>query len=247
MKATRSRTAASALVAFLVASASVACGDVAKSSPTPADGPPRLAVGDMRFTCGAFPFPPDLLAGPGDDERGLDPAAAALREHLATPNMDIDLLPDVGWHQVGNDGLRAEFIAPQPDGTIAHVQLELAGAEWRVTGWGGCQARLQLPPGLGDAEWAFDPTQPVPGPDSQVFDALVTEVACNSGQPADGRIVGPAIVTDAQTVLVIFGVLTSRVRASSSRVQATRPRASAWISGNRSANARCSTVAASAW
>lgn len=60
--------------------------------------------------------------------------------------------------------------------------------------------------GLGAAVWTLDPAQPKPDATTQVFDALVTEVSCNSGQPADGRIVGPQIVKTAETVLVTFAV-----------------------------------------
>ena len=69
---------------------------------------------------------------------------------------------------------------------------------------GGCQPQIVLGPGLGPARWTFDPAHPEPDAATQVFDALVTEMACNSGEPADGRIVGPEIVAGPDQVLVFF-------------------------------------------
>lgn len=168
-------------------------------------GEAGLVVEDLRYTCGAFPFRADLLeAGPGDDEWQPDPLAVALRAHLARPDTGMDIRPGTGWHLVGNDGRTAEFVTRQGEFGMMVVFMALDGSGWSVTGWGDCRPRLALPPGLGDAEWRFDAADPVPGPQTQVFDALVTELGCNSGQPADGRIVGPAIVRDVDRVLVIF-------------------------------------------
>lgn len=167
---------------------------------------PRAPL-DLRYTCGAFPFEAGLLtAGPGDDEQGNDPAAAALRTHLAGVGPDIDFLPDTGWHLTGMDARVAEFVTAGGDLGMKAVALENGADGWKVTDWGDCQPRLQLPAGLGSAEWAFDPAQPKPGAATQVFDALVTEMSCNDGQPADGRFVGPQIVKSVDTVLVIFAV-----------------------------------------
>jgi len=106
----------------------------------------------------------------------------------------------------GMDGRLAEFVSVGRDLGMKSVSLENGATGWKVTGWGECQPRVVLPNGLGPAEWAFDPEQPKPGPATQVFDVLVTELSCNSGQPADGRIVGPQIVKSADTVLLIFAV-----------------------------------------
>jgi hypothetical protein len=46
----------------------------------------------------------------------------------------------------------------------------------------------------------------VPGPTTQIFDALVTERACASGRNLTGRLVGPIVVPTADMVLVFFGV-----------------------------------------
>ena len=79
--------------------------------------------------------------------------------------------------------------------------LKLAAVITLVLSLGACAEA-----GLGAAEWTFDPAQPKPDATTQVFDALVTEMSCNSGQPADGRIVGPQIVKTAETVLLTFAI-----------------------------------------
>jgi hypothetical protein len=182
--------------------ASEASPSSATASAIPGVGDPL----DLRYTCGAFPFAPGLLsAGAGNDEQADTAAAAALRAHLALEGPDFDSLPDRGWHLAGTDARSAEFVTV--DGDLVKSVVVANGADgWKVSGWGECQPRIHLPAGLGAAEWTFDPAQAKPGPATQVFDALVTELSCNSGQPADGRIVGPQIVKSADTVLVIFAV-----------------------------------------
>ncbi len=177
-----------------------------ESTESVAETPPVDAT-DLRFSCGGLPFASDLLTGPpGTDEQAADPAAAALRAHLSSGGAEVDFLPATGWYLVAKDGPVAEYIALDDRGGVVSVSLELQGSTWHVTGWGQCQPRAVLGPGLGPAEWAFDPAQPRPDASTQVFDALVTELSCNSGQPADGRIVGPEIIRTADQVLVIFAV-----------------------------------------
>ncbi len=176
--------------------------------PSPSFEPgPSVDPNALRYSCGAFTFGADLLqAGPGSDELADTPMAAALRAHLAEEGPDFDFLPDTGWRLIGVDGAKAEFIAVRGDGNLAQVGIENDAGVWKVSGWGDCKPQIALAPGLGNAVWAFDPAQPEPDATTQVFDALVTEMSCNSGEPADGRIVGPQIVRTADTVLIVFAV-----------------------------------------
>jgi hypothetical protein len=185
-----------------------ACGaDPTSSASDPSAGGGAINALDLQYTCGAFPFRPDVLAArPGTDEQANNPAAAALRAHLSSNGPDIDFLPDTGWHLTGMDAHVAEFVTVGGDFGMKSISLENNGGSWKVRGWGDCRPRLQLPQGLGPTEWAFDPEQPKPGPATQVFDALVTEMSCNSGKPADGRFVGPQLIKTAATILVIFAV-----------------------------------------
>lgn len=196
------------VLAVTLALAASACTDaVAPSGASSPDGGAGTLGLDLRYTCGRFPFGPEVLtAGPGNAEQDAGPAAAALRAHLAGEGPDIDFLPDTGWRLAGMDALTAEFVVVGGDLGMKMVSLENGAAGWKVSGWGDCQPRVQLPADLGSAEWAFDPAQPKPSAATPTFDAMVTEMECNSGQPADGRIVGPQIIKSADTVLVIFAV-----------------------------------------
>jgi hypothetical protein len=201
------------LLTLAVAFAVSACGSAVPPSGSPVSPSPSpdasVAVGPdaLRYTCGAFPFGADLLtAPPRNDEQANNPAAAALRAHLLGAGPEIGFLPDAGWNMTGMDAQKAEFVAVGGEVGMAYVSVENGVNGWTVAGWGDCQPRVQLAAGLGSAEWAFDPAQPVPDATTQVFDALVTELSCNSGEPADGRIVGPQILKSGDTVLVVFAV-----------------------------------------
>ncbi len=202
-------------VAVVVAACGAPAPPIGSPIATPAGAEPTEAVSPspsvdpsaLRYTCGGFPFAPDLLeAGPGSDELADTPIAAALRAHLSEQGPDFDFLPDMGWRLIGVDGAKAEFIAVRADGNLAQVGVGNSSGIWKVSGWGDCNPQIALAPGLGNAVWVFDPAKPEPDATTQVFDALVTEMSCNSGQPADGRIVGPQIVRTADTVLVVFAV-----------------------------------------
>jgi len=204
---TRLMRTLAAVVALVVAVG--ACAEAVPPSggtPSPA-ATPAIDPLDLRYKCEAFPFAPGLLTGaPGTAEQANDPIAAHLRAHLAGEGPDFDSLPDAGWHLTGQDAQHAEFVAVGGDRRLFVVVLKNGPEGWQVTDHGECQPRIELAEGLGAAEWAFDPAKPKPGPATQVFDALVTELSCNSGQPADGRVVGPQIVSSAETFLVIFAV-----------------------------------------
>ena len=178
-------------VVALAPAASACAGNVQPSGSSSPDASTALAPLDLRYTCGAFPFGPGLLtAGPGKDEQANDPAAAALRTYPAGVDPDIDFLPDTGWHLTEMDARVAEFVTVGDALGMKVVSLENGVNGWKVAGWGDCQPRIELAEGLGAAEWAFDPAQPKPDTATQVFDALVTEMNCNGGQPAGGSASG---------------------------------------------------------
>jgi hypothetical protein len=62
-----------------------------------------------------------------------------------------------------------------------------------------------LPEGLGEATWDLAAGQSI-GPETTTFEALVTERDCASGQPSEGRIVGPNVLPIEGQVLVTFAV-----------------------------------------
>jgi hypothetical protein len=130
-----------------------------------------------------------------------------LREHLATPSLEHDFLPDTGWSLVGSDAARAEFIAPSHDDVYGFVIVERGPNGWAVDGWKQCRPELVYPDGLGPAVWRPDPDQPEPDGSSKSLHVLVTERSCASGRPSVGRVVGPAVRYEPDRVLVVFGVI----------------------------------------
>jgi len=188
---------------LLCAGLLAACADAPTVAPGRQNQPDPLS---LRYTCGTFPFGPEILAaGPGHDENAATPEAAALRLYLSSPVRVQHRVPATGWRLLGSDDRRAEFGASSGEGMWV-VVVRNAGAGWMANAPDTCQPHLVLPAGLGPASWRVDPADPSPTPLTQVFDALVTERACNSGEPADGRIVGPQVVKSAAVVLVIFAV-----------------------------------------
>ncbi len=219
----RRAVAAAGLTAlFLTALFLAGCGGPAPSPSTSAtatasaDGAAGFEVvepGAIRYTCGRFPFGAEILTVVRHDETGPGPLAAALRLHVARNDMDINWLPDTGWTLVGQDAQGAEFVTATGEGlmvaavgrVIGEPQVPFAVDGWVVDGWGGCNPQRMLAPGLGAAEWSVAPGQAI-GPGTTRFDALVTELACASGQSSEGRIVGPDIVVAEDQVLVTFAV-----------------------------------------
>ena len=195
------------LPALVLAFLAAACAPSAPASGSAGDGAiPSVAATDLRYTCGAFAFGPDVLVKAGQAELADNPVAAALRAHLAQGGPDIDFLPDHGWLLAGIDASSAEFVTLGGDLGMKVVTLASGPAGWHVTGWGDCQARRVLPSGLGDADWVLAPGQPPIGPGTRTFQADVTERACASGRSSEGRIAGPEILAIADQVLVTFAV-----------------------------------------
>ena len=205
------RIPALAAVAALVAG----CTLIGGATPAPPDGSVLTPSGTptvpaeldaLRYTCGRFPFEAALISAPArNDEEAATPVAAALRAHLAIPGPDTDFLPDRGWTLVGADATGAEFVTLGGDLGMKSVSLESGPSGWRVSGWGDCKPRLLLPAGVGNAEWTWGGPGS-PGPDTQGFEALLSEMSCAGGQSPLGRILGPDVIVTPDAVIVIFAV-----------------------------------------
>ncbi|HUF06636.1 MAG TPA: hypothetical protein VMP86_04515 [Candidatus Binatia bacterium] len=161
-----------------------------------------------RVTCGGGPaFSIGLLAATGSAETAADPAAQALRRHLATDDIEINGLPDAGWIEAARSGSQVLYLAPEPtsEGSWHFVTVDLEGAAWDVGGWGGCALQPDVGPLFGIASFRIAPGAEL-GPDVTEIHVLVTERACNSGEDASGRIVNPAVVLGEERVVVTFAV-----------------------------------------
>lgn len=189
---------------MLTACSGLATPGSVEPSPPDAVDPERAT---MMVSCGGRPFPAEVLTAEGDVERDDHPAAAALRTLLADPNAD-DLLPQTGWRLAVSERDGAVYIADLPGGDAPFAEVTVRNEEgvWRVEGYGHCRPTADVGPGLGLAEFRVGPGTEL-RPELTEIDVLVTERACNSGEDATGRIVDPAIIADAATVTVVFGVV----------------------------------------
>jgi hypothetical protein len=178
-----------------------ACGALGPLSFGPA------SAGDL--TCDGGPsFPADVLEGPaGAAETGADPAAVALREHLATDHIEFDSHPDEGWIEVSRGDASVLYLAPVPEaeGSWHYVTVGREGDAWDVDGWGGCALQPDVGRGFGIASFRVAPDVEL-DPAAAEIPVLVTERACNSGQDARGRIVVASIEEDDERVTVTLAV-----------------------------------------
>ncbi|MEW5992484.1 MAG: hypothetical protein AB1736_14235 [Chloroflexota bacterium] len=196
----RLRQVAPVVLLAVVAACGGAPGGSGSTSASPSAG-----VEALRYACGEFPFGPELLTAPQrNDEDAGTPIAAALRQFLVQPGIEIDSLPDDGWTLIGESARAAEFVTVGDDLGLQVVYLADNGG-WEVTGWGGCRPQVVLAPGLGPAIWEWG-SEGSPGPQTRTFDALVTEMECASGQSSEGRVVGPQVIRTNDQVLVTFAV-----------------------------------------
>jgi hypothetical protein len=185
------------ILCFLVALLVAGCAQMTDPAPPVAE-----------VSCGGPDFPITLLDEPGRAERSDDPAAAALRTHLAQPGQDFNWLPDAGWREVRRTDAEVNYVADAlagADPPYVEVSVTRDGDRWRVAGWGQCRLQPSVGPGLGLASFRVAP-EAEPGPGTTEIPVLVTERACNSGQDARGRIVEPQVIVGGDAITVVFAV-----------------------------------------
>lgn len=165
------------------------------------------AAAPGSLTCDGGPsFGPEILEGGGGAENAADPAAEALRRHLATDHIDIDMLPDAGWIEISRSGDTVIYVAADPAAAGNWVQATVGreGDAWDVNGWGGCTLMPDVGAGMaiGSFRLAVDPLDPA----ATEIRVLVTERACNSGEDAAGRIEVASVEEDDDSVTVTLAV-----------------------------------------
>lgn len=147
----------------------------------------------------------ELLARSGRAERGADAPAAALRAALDPRRDDTAALPDEGWIEVDRTDAAVRYAVIQDPLRLTYAIVERR-LGWELTSWGDCQLRPELPAGIGPAAFRAAPGVNLT-PESTKINILVTELACNSGQDAQGRILRPVIVRGQRTVSVLLAVV----------------------------------------
>jgi hypothetical protein len=97
----------------------------------------------------------------------------------------------------------------RPDGSSSWWRARFSPGQdgWELVDTGTCELRPFFGEGFGPGEWELargtDPT-----PDTTTLVVSVTELACASGQSAEGRVTEPAIAYDAASVTIYFAVET---------------------------------------
>jgi hypothetical protein len=146
-----------------------------------------------------------VLDQEGSAERGDDEAAAVLRGALAPTRDDTDeALPDTGWIEVSRTDTTIKYLARGGQGPgLAIVALVGRDGQWRLHGSGRCELVPEIRPGLDLAMFRVAPGEELT-PESTNIEVLVTELGCNSGEDARGRIRVEHIVPGADSVTVVL-------------------------------------------
>jgi len=165
--------------------------------------PPALSLDEVPLMCGSpLVFGIDALDVLPGAEMADHPAAVNLRQLMAEGS-----LPNrSGWRLVvfNDDGVL--FLLPGTrDEGVSYWNAEFgpAGANWQPVRFGQCQIQPAFE-GVEAARWELSPGQEI-GPNTQSFEVRVFEQACASGASPEGRIVGPAVVSLEDSLIVILG------------------------------------------
>ena len=163
----------------------------------------------LGLTCGdGLVFHPALLSVAGRAETDLDAAAAALRDHLTSPEGGGS--PRQGWVRVAQTATKAQFVAPFPDGEgLAVAGFFVHEGRWTLDLAGDCRPEVVLPAGVGRAEWRLDPAFPPPAAGDRTIHVLINERACTGGKSPEGRVLAPIIAPSptAMTIAILVNGL----------------------------------------
>lgn len=184
---------------------SIPQGTVGAPAPTATlVAPPAIEAGQLQLTCGSpLAFAPRALSGPPGAEEADHPAAEALRQLLKG-----DSPPSrPGWRVVVLSATHVLFLLPGlPQEGVAYwnAEFENRGGAWMYVRSGQCDLQPFFS-GIEPARWDLAPGDAL-RPNTTTLNVLVTDRGCSSGQSPEGRIVPAAVIYDANSVMVIFGV-----------------------------------------
>ncbi|MFW7413886.1 hypothetical protein [Demequina sp. SO4-18] len=192
------------------------------ASPTTASSPTAQAPFDAAetFLCQHLTLDGEVLAEATPVADLTGDAAAMLDAAVRDDGTPLELEDPDAWYlgQLREDGIvimrppSAELAAQEDLGSTYREFLEVRRVEgasnipdgWYVMAGGGCSLTIDL----GDLtvpRVELDPANP-PTADTTELHLLVTEVGCNSGRPADGRIELVSHTETAAAVTVTLGV-----------------------------------------
>ncbi len=162
---------------------------------------PALTCGDPERL-----FPPEALAGLGLAELGMDPAAGILRATIAEAPPESQF-PAGGWHRVIDDPSGVTFVASgTADTQWVTVTVGVLNGTLQATEYGQCNLAIAAPDGVNFATWWLDPAGPPLAPETTTLAILIREVECASGQPPEGRVLPPTIITREDGLQIAMGI-----------------------------------------
>ena len=155
------------------------------------DGPPAVAP-ELAMVCGPASFEGDSLDF--DSFPVADADLIALLVEGFGPNGGFGDVQNMDWRIASSDTGSMSVVGR--DTTVApyflYAILTRSADNLRMTSYGGCGLEVAAL-GLGSAEMILDPAHQ-PDPESRTLSVLITERACASGRPPDGREVIPVVV-----------------------------------------------------
>ena len=178
------------------------------SGPSADAEPPPLAG---RVTCGHDDLPAFRLAVL-NERAGVDPSedqpAAILHATLRETEglQEGEGLPGAGWIRAAHTDEVVLFVAPGEGMAWSMVKVQLRDGIWSADSYGQCHLQPELPDGVNLAIFRVAPDEELK-PESTEVEVLVTELVCNSGQDARGRIRPFSITPAEDSVTVIFTVV----------------------------------------
>ncbi|MBE1878954.1 hypothetical protein [Myceligenerans pegani] len=188
-------------------------GSVGVSATSEAAGVPSAGGDEPEYLCQGTIVPGAVLSDGATADQLGDKAAAALdtpdardvdpREWriLTETSTEVYLVRELPAPREHDDG---EVRTHEVIGFEWMDETEWGGEGWQLMRAGDCALRYDMG-GLGDAIVALDPGAP-PDPAAMTIDLLVTEVACASGEPADGRIEVDHLAELEDRIEIVIGV-----------------------------------------
>jgi hypothetical protein len=150
-------------------------------------------------------FPVTGLDAPAGAEQVDDPAAVALVDFLAGP--DGTDLPGSDWRELLRTKTTVLYAQDDPSGEVGQLvvaRAELSGGSWTIADSGQCRPRTWFHNSYGlAAEWKLSAKV---AKTATSFRALVTELACASGENASGRMAKPRIEYSETAITITIGV-----------------------------------------
>ncbi len=162
---------------------------------------------DAEVECGGVQFTLGELASMTPVAEADDELEAVVQEWIDTAGFGES---SDGWHVLVQTDDFATLVR------ITDGSMEFIGAKPGRNGWiwtgdsgggGRCDVRRRLPPGIGQVDWALDPSFPTPNEASTELHVLVTEASCAGGSELGDRLLGPDIEVTAYAVRIVFGAI----------------------------------------